>query len=228
MFGGVKESNLVKKNFLYPFFRKIWYDYEKQITIDSFSREVHMRKKRYFQKLYQYDVENRRYLIEVSLDNYDDVYDDWDPSPFKKRDIESEFNDFIVNSSEDIPLKYTICIVLVLPENKKDKKKEAALVSAYQNYYEYIIARIRKNRTSLGRKTLSYFSLSILFLSFGYFYFGSKVNIFINVVKEGIFIGGWVFLWEVFTNLFITGREIRNELKLYQRLLDSEIKFEYI
>ena len=56
-------------------------------------------KRGFFQKLYKFDKKSKTYLIEVSLDDYDDVFDDWDPSPFKKRDIEDEFSDFILDSS---------------------------------------------------------------------------------------------------------------------------------
>ena len=186
-----------------------------------------MRKKRYFQKLYNYDEENKKYLIEVSLDDYDDVYDDWDPSPFKKRDIEDEFNDFIVNSSEDIPLMYDISIVLYLPESKKDVRKESALISAYKNYYNYAMERFNKDKLNLHQKTISYLFLSLLLLSIGYFFFIGDKNIFLKVLHEGIFIGGWVFLWEFFTNIFITTRDIQNEYKLYKRLYHSEIRFIY-
>ncbi|MEJ8553342.1 hypothetical protein [Tepidibacter sp. Z1-5] len=186
-----------------------------------------MRKKRYFQNYYKYDKSNNTYLIKVSLDDYDDVYDDWDPSPFKKRDIEDEFNDFIVNSSEDIPLNFNIQIVLYLPESKKDPKKEVALLSAYKNYYSYAIEKLVKNKSNLHKKTLSYLFISILFLSMGYFFIKDTPNVFLNVLHEGIYIGGWVFLWEFFTNIFITTREVQAEYKLYKRLYQSEVKFIY-
>lgn len=186
-----------------------------------------MRKKRFFQKLYKFEEASKTYLIDVSLDDYDDVYDDWDPSPFKKRDIEDEFNDFIVNSSEDIPFNFDISIILYLPTSKKDPKKEEALISAYQNYYNYAIERLNKFKLNLHRKTISYLILSVSLLSAGYFFFGNDQNVLINVLHEGILIGGWVFLWEFFTNIFITTRELQNEYKLYKRLYQSKIKFIY-
>lgn len=186
-----------------------------------------MRKKRFFQKLYKFDKASKSYLIEVSLDDYSDVYDDWDPSPFKKRDIEVEFNDFIVNSSEDIPLNLDISIVLYLPASKRDQKKEATLISAYQNYYGYALERLNKIKLNLHRKNISHLLLSVSLLSIGYFFFGEEKNLFVKVLHEGIFIGGWVFLWEFFTNIFITTRELRNEYKLYRRLYQSEIRFLY-
>ena len=186
-----------------------------------------MRKRRYFQNHYNYDKSHNTYLIKVSLDDYDDVYDDWDPSPFKKRDIEDEFNDFVVNSSEDIPLNFNIEIVLYLPESKKDLKKEVALISAYKNHYSYAIQRLVKKKLNINKKTLSYLFLSILFLSIGYFFIKDTQNVFLNVLHEGIFIGGWMFLWEFFTNIFITTREIQTEYMLYKRLYQSEVNFIY-
>lgn len=186
-----------------------------------------MNKKRYFQKLYKYDEESNAYLIEVSLDDYNDVYDDWDPSPFKRRDIEDEFNDFIFNSSEDIPIGSKICIVLHLPETQKDPKKEEMLISAYESYYSYAVERLDKAKISRRKKALSYLLLSLLLLSIGYFFVNESENVFLNVFNEGVLIGGWVFLWEFFTNVFITNRELRSEYKLYKRLLQAKIQFIY-
>ena len=185
-------------------------------------------KRKFFQRLYKFDKESKTYLIEVSLDDYDDVYDDWDPSPFKKRDIEDEFSDFILDSSVDIPMDYEITLVLYLPKCKKDDRKEPILVSAFCNYYEYAIYRHKRANTSLNKKTIFYLSFSLLLLSIGYFFSWETESVMFNVVHEGIFVGGWVFLWEFFTNIFITKRELYKQCKLYKRLLLSEIRFEYI
>lgn len=74
----------------------------------------------YYQEAYRYDGDEKAYVIEVSLDSYDDIYDEWDPSPFKKRDIEDEFDDFIRDSSSDIPIKFKLIIELFLPSVEKN------------------------------------------------------------------------------------------------------------
>ncbi|MGB8454004.1 MAG: hypothetical protein WCD89_16960 [Anaerocolumna sp.] len=189
-----------------------------------------MRKKRSspIQKQYKFEKESNTYLIEVSLDDYDDVYDEWDPAPFKRRFIEGGFDDFIVSSSEDIPMKYNLSVVLYIPDNKKDLNKEAAVDSAYKNYYGYRIEKIKKSKLKLRKRTVSYFLLAAIFLSPGYFFQLETANIVFNILKEGILIGGWVFLWEFFTNLFIKSREINSTYKLYIRLFFSEIRFIYV
>ena len=187
-----------------------------------------MRKKRFFQKLYKLDETSKAYMIEVSLDTYDEIYDDWDPSPFKKRDIEDEFTDFVINASQDIPLNFGIIIVLYLPLSKKDNQKEATLISAYKNYYAYALERLNKTKSNLYKKILYYLLFSVFLLTIGSFFFREDQNLFINVLHEGVFIGGWVFLWEFFTNIFITRRELQEEYGLYKRLYQSDINFIYL
>lgn len=195
----------------------------------NFQIEDHMKNKvSLIQRQYKYEKENNAFLIEISLDDYDDVYDEWDPAPFKKRFIEESFDEFIVSSAEDIPLKYKLNIVLYLPEIKKDINKEAAVESAYKNYYAYIIEKVKKSRLKFNKMNISHLLLSILLLSCGYFFKMELENIFLNVFREGILIGGWVFLWEFFTNVFIKRRELNAEYKSYIRIYQSEIRFIYI
>ena len=122
-------------------------------------------KRGFFQKLYKFDKKSKTYLIEVSLDDYDDVFDDWDPSPFKKRDIEDEFSDFILDSSVDIPLTYEITLVLYLPKEKKDEKKESTLISAFHNYYEYAIERHKRANANLNNRTIFTYAFLSFFLA---------------------------------------------------------------
>lgn len=186
-----------------------------------------MKKRRYFQRLYKYDDETKSYLIEVSLDDYNDVYDDWDPAPFKKRDIETEFNDFIVDSSGDIPLNFNVSIVLYLPATKQNTQKETTLITAYHNYYGYALDRLNKDKSNLNKRNTSYLFFSFMFLGIGYFFFTQTNHLLLQILHEGIFIGGWVFLWEFFTNVFIAKRELVSDYRLIKRLYEANILFKY-
>ncbi|MBH1939509.1 hypothetical protein I5677_01215 [Mobilitalea sibirica] len=189
-----------------------------------------MKKKRssLIQKQYKYEKDSKSYLIEIGIDDYTDIYDQWDPVPFRKRFINEEFNEFILTSAEDIPRKNNIVIALYLPESKRDSNREAAVKSAYENFYLYAAAREKRNWINLRGKTIFYFTFSLLLLAFGYFYLSETEHIVFNVIREGIFIGGWVFLWESITNVFITRRELKGMINLYKRIYQSEIRFIYI
>lgn len=189
-----------------------------------------MRKKRSspIQKQYKYEPETNAYLIEVGLEDYNDIYDQWDPAPFKKRFIQEEFNEFIITSAEDIPKHYNIILVLYLPEGRKDDKKEGAVRAAYANFYLYAAAKEKRSLMDIQKKTLSYLLLSFSLLGIGYLYLNETEHIAMNIIREGIFIGGWVFLWEAITNIFITRRDIITRLNLFKRIYLSEIRFVYL
>lgn len=188
-----------------------------------------MRKKRFNQihTRYKYEKETNAFLIEVGLDKYADIYDEWDSSPFKKRDIEEGFSEFISVSASEIPKEFPMVVVLYLPKEVKDELKENTVKTAYENYYLYEAAKVKREWGELRRKTLFYFIYSFILLGVGYFYMSETDNIMINVLREGIFIGGWVFLWEVVTNIFINRRVFTNKINLYKRIYLSEVRFIY-
>jgi hypothetical protein len=49
-----------------------------------------------------------------------------------------------------------------------------------------------------------------------------------NILREGLFIGGWFLLWESFSLFFFDSYEVRQRRKRFQRYLDSDIEFRYI
>ncbi len=189
---------------------------------------MHKPKRSSIQKQYKFDEKNNMYLIEVSLDDYDDVYDEWDPAPFKKRFIQEEFDDFIIESADDIPAKYKLGIVLYIPMQKKDIEKEKAVVAAYRNYYSYVVEKAEVKQFKLRKKSIKYLMLALLFLGTGYFLQSAYENVILNVLEEGVFIGGWVFLWEFFTDIFMTRRELKLKYNLKKRLYETEIRFQYL
>ena len=42
-------------------------------------------------KFYQVDPATGAFLVEVALDRYEDVFNEWDPAPYKRRDLDRTF-----------------------------------------------------------------------------------------------------------------------------------------
>lgn len=70
--------------------------------------------------------------------------------------------------------------------------------------------------------------MSFTFLSFAYLLKQHlHMELFKTTVVEGLFIGGWLFLWEAFSLFFFSSQEIRAKLKRYYRFIDGKISFHY-
>lgn len=187
------------------------------------------RKRTYLNQIYKENPETHALIIEVSLDNYNEVFNGWDPSPIKRRDLDPDLLQFIEQCAFDIPLKHQVELHFYLPKEQFDENKEQLTKAGVKNNFNFIIHFIKKELMSNHRKMVIYMIMSFTFL-LSHFILKQQVTIPIlsNTLVEGLFIGGWVFLWESFSLFFFSGQEPRSRLKRYYRFNDTPINFYYL
>ncbi len=182
-----------------------------------------------FRKLYHETTykkgEDGAYEILVSLNKYEDIYSDFDPSPFKKRDIQEDFVDYIWDSALDIPIKEDISVVFLMEENIRDLRKENQVLKALNNYFEYILNKKKREYHNEKKKSFRYLIIGILLAIFVYNDVFSGVKVWNKIFSEGIMIGTWVFFWEAFYDIFIECQTVRKEIKLAKRFLKIKYVF---
>lgn len=174
---------------------------------------------------YRKDSESGRVIIQISLDKYDDVFDDWDSSPFKMRDIEDEFLDFIWDSIEDIPSHMDVIFEFSIPQALQSEQKEKVLISALNHQFDYMLRKIKRQRIKDLKETLRYFSIGVVFFIVFYTAFDEASSFISQIIKDGLFVGGWLFIWETFSNIFIKSYKLSEERQIIQRFKREQIKF---
>lgn len=185
-------------------------------------------KKDYLRQIYRMDAETNAFIIEVSLDNYNEIFNGWDPSPVKRRDLDPDLVHFMDECASDIPLKYPLELQFYLPEEQYDEEKEKLARLGIENNFRFIIHFINKEIRQISSKIVFYIITAFAFLSAGYLS-GERVaeNIVTTTLMEGLSIGGWVFLWEAFSLFFFARQEILNRLKKYRRFQEAKVSFSY-
>ena len=178
--------------------------------------------------MYRTNPETNAFVIEISLDDYSEIFNGWDPSPVKRRDLDPEFVGFLEQCASDIPLRFPLELQLYMPAGKLDKDKESLSREGIKNNLDFMVHFIRKSLAEIRQKAMIYVTAAFAFLSVGY---ASRhladLGMVNAILAEGLSIGGWVFLWEAFSLLFFSGQEERNRLKRYVRFQDAEIIFRY-
>jgi len=187
------------------------------------------KKEDYLKRIYRFDKERNIFVIEVSLDDYNEVFNGWDPSPYKKRDIDPDLKFFLEECSYDIPLKYELELWLYLPEGSRDSKKERLTEAGIRNNFEFLAHLVGRSLKFSRKKTMIYTVMSFTFLFIAYSLQGDSISnhLFATIVLEGVFIGGWVFLWEAFSLVFIANQEVKKKLKEYKRFMRTNMRFKY-
>jgi hypothetical protein len=185
-------------------------------------------KKPYLKKIYRFDNLKEAYIIDIDLDYYQEIFNDWDASPVRKKDLDPELVHYLESSSGEISRKNKLTIHFSLPINQKDKSKEKKVLAGIRNYYNSTLYFTRKELNFSLRKIALFITLGFSFILFAYLAQNQlNLNLGFDVLIEGVFIGGWVLLWEAFSLFFFSMYELRKKKSMYTRFLDSDIIFEY-
>lgn len=191
-------------------------------------RSTRRKKINELKQFYKVNPENNHFIIEVSVDSYSEIFNGWDPSPIKRRDLDPELMEFILESSEDIHPKLPIELHFYLPESEQDEEKEGLSIAGIRNNFQSSILYTKKELSQNRKKTFEYVMLSVLFLLLAYFLGRFTLDhVLLKILYEGLFVGGWVFLWEAFSIIFFSDQELNAQLKHYYRFLESPIIFHY-
>jgi hypothetical protein len=184
--------------------------------------------KKEFFELYRFIPETDTFIFDIIIDTYEGLFNRLDPSPFKQRDLLPDLLDYLDQCSSDIPSKYSVALSVNLTEQKFDLAREREVTSGMRTNFRYMVNSISQQIASIYRKAARYVVVSFLGItSVALFNSYLPENIFFDFLKEGLLIGGWVFLWEAFSLVFIQMHDIRMNLKKFKRLLGSQIQFTY-
>ncbi|MBE0700860.1 MAG: hypothetical protein IH571_04150 [Acholeplasmataceae bacterium] len=185
-----------------------------------------MKSKKAVHSLYNKNETTQALIIEVSLDDYSEIFNGWDASPLRRKDMEPELLDYLEQAADEIKLSEKVEICFYLPQALHDDDKEAKSITGVQNNFKVVLFFIEKTLHRHYRQIGLYILMSTLFLIAAYTIRGvTTLPLLFSILIEGLFIGGWVLLWEAFSLFFFTTHETRQRRKLFRRYLESDIYF---
>lgn len=184
-------------------------------------------KDKLFNEIYEIDQSTNLYMIEVGLDQYSDIFNAWDPAPFKRREIDPDLELYLEQSCEEIPSRYPIELFFTITRGSKNEQLEAETREGLKNSFIFKRYFLRKKL----KKTNTQILLCIL-LGFALLWIGailsnrSEETLLFSLLVDSLLIGGWVFLWEAVSLFFFTNRELYHQYRVYQRLQAAPVIFQ--
>ena len=181
--------------------------------------------------LYRYSKETNTSYIDIEIDFYRELYNEWDFSPITNRDLDEELFEYLEECAEEIPKKHSIGIVFNIPETLKDPEKEEKSIQGFVNYFSY---EIRKQNNKI-RSTANNAIISGIY-GFIFLFLGASATKFLDshalysdwaFLGEGLTIGGWVLGWELVSVVFFKSKELFAKKAVLERLLKAKIEFNY-
>jgi hypothetical protein len=183
----------------------------------------------YLKNVYSIDPESGAVLLVSSVNHYSDLFNRLDPSPIRKRDLSPDLKDFLQEASIEIPLNYDLKIVFKICRDERDPQREQEIINAFRLFFAYTLNLKKYELNRKNRRSFFY-----VFVSLGFIGLSIIIRTFLNggqfvgqLLSESFAIGGWVFLWESFSQLFINRDQVIDEIKRYERFIKYRVNFQY-
>ncbi len=156
------------------------------------------------------------------------LFNSFDPSPFRERDIDPEVEEFVVGWVRELPKKEHFTIAVILPAEEAARPQAAGIGEAFHHYFDY-----RADMTELEMREL--FRIGRRSLGIGLVVLigclvASQVmaNIIPNrvvarVLEESLIIVGWVANWRPIEIYLYDWVPIRRRIRLYRRIAAAQV-----
>lgn len=166
--------------------------------------------------------------INIWLDNYDDIFSDFDPRPYSERTLSDDFLREVrkvCSETNDSANE----LILQLPALKRNSEIEITLTKRLHNHIKQNDQRFRNLKNKIRKKAmLTLFIGLLLMLGAGYLSSLNSRNFLLNAILVMAEPTGWFLVWYGLDELFYRTKQNKNELEFYSIIAKSKISFSSI
>jgi len=156
------------------------------------------------------------------------LFNSFDPSPFREKDIDAEVEAFLVGWVRELPPAAPFTIVIHLPQEEAAKPRAAVIAEAFAHYFSYraqIAEQDLRELFRVGRRSLA-IGVAVL----GACLLTSQLvaafvpyRVLARVLEESLIIVGWVANWRPIEIYLYDWLPIRRRIRLYRRIAAAHL-----
>jgi hypothetical protein len=164
--------------------------------------------------------------ISLWLDNYGDLFSDFDPRPYSNRSLSQDFLDELRRATRNIEAG-EFHVKLLAPTALRKPADEVVIRKRLKDHFKKHFLVVKKEHQKLIRKGIILAVLGFLFMLGATFvgHYGKETLLvtFLTVILEP---GGWFMMWYGMDQIFYFGKEKKPEYEFYEKMDKADIKFD--
>ncbi len=163
--------------------------------------------------------------IELWIGDYDYIFSDFDSRPYSERllseDLLTEMNRVSKDKkSEEIEIQF------IMPNDKRDQKKEAVIKKRLKDQFKINLKNIEETKKKILRQGSTFVFFGIIFMVIATFFLTNNGNnyflTFLSVISEP---AGWFLFWEGLNLLIFDVKKKLPDLEFYDKISKAKINF---
>ncbi|MBI2673380.1 hypothetical protein HYX19_03910 [Candidatus Woesearchaeota archaeon] len=167
-------------------------------------------------------------LSEISLwlDNYDDIFSDFDPRPISQRALSDDFLREAKKASRE-NVSGAIDLTLLIPTNERNPHQEEVIKRRLKQHLNKHFNLLSKEKKWTVKKGLLFtlFGILLMFIATYIIVEYEEKGLLFNFLIVLIEPGGWFLFWEGLDMMLFEQKKINPELEFYKKASKGEISF---
>jgi hypothetical protein len=162
-------------------------------------------------------------LIEVHVSDLKELFNSFDPTPFHKRDLDPDAEEFIASWARDLPPKRVLGLVVHADRAAASPEASEIVHQAVRDHFKRKAHETRQRLRLLFRNGRIALVIGLAVVA-GSVIAGDIVETMLresrfgSIIRESFLIGGWVAMWRPLEIFLYEWWPIRAEAQLFDRL----------
>jgi hypothetical protein len=171
-------------------------------------------------------------VIEVHVAELDQLFNAIDPSPFRKKDLDPNAEEFIVGWARELPGDASLALVVYLDRPADRAEEPANLRDAIREFFSQRALASRRGLRQLFRRGRTSLVIGMTFLAVSVLLGNGLAHLLGErqvgqVLRESLLIGGWVAMWRPLEIFLYDWWPIRADARLADRLSAMPVRISY-
>lgn len=166
-------------------------------------------------------------VIRLRVRDLRQLFDTLDPAPFLERDLDAEMAEYVESCAAELPREASLRLVVHLPASAIDPEHQRMIETAVHRHYQHQAEAARRSFRKLlrdGRRSL-WIGLATLMACMLLADAASLSPLrWVQVLGEGLVIGGWVAMWRPIEILLYDWWPLRRQIAERERLRDMQVE----
>jgi hypothetical protein len=163
--------------------------------------------------------------IRFGLDEYDDIFSDFDPRPYSERMLSDDFLYELKRASLDREEK-GLELTLLVPKERRNQAQEKVILERLKAHFRRQRRRLEEKRKGERRTGVRMVALGVIFMFLAtWLLFRYKQDLWSSFVVVLLEPAGWFTFWEGLNLVLFKSRETTPDLGFYRKMAGAKIAF---
>jgi hypothetical protein len=162
--------------------------------------------------------------ISIALDNYDDIFSDFDPRPYSKRELSLDF--LREMERRHLEAGSTVEVRFLIPPSARDKTEEEFIIRRLRDHFstekKEVVAKVSRLQQTGIKLAVIGFALMII----GIVLVEAPSLKSVSPLSQTVIVASWFFLWTGLEKLFLENTQLQQDGEKFEKLRKASYLFE--